>query len=432
MSNPYLPHSPPSTSTSTFSPSYNPYSPSPHPASASASAKDQPITRSRTLFYLSIRDSSAAPFSRRGGARGDKRAEREYGENVGLDDGEEGERLIGGREGWREVGMKELPPKWVDISEEVEEVLSRAKMKIAALDKLHAKHVLPGFTDRSAEEREIERQTTDITRDFRRCTSLVGSVQPARGAHRVEVVTAKNVQRGLAQKVQETSGMFRKKQRVYMQKLQGHAIKNKDLMVASGAITLKGTDVLDELQEDEQASQTQLQSQSQGAVAVDIDIQSRTNEITQIASSISELAELFRDLGNMIVEQGTVLDSVEYNVQQTARELDGAVEELKVARRYQANTGRRKCILFLVLCILGLILVLIYKPRGHSSAPVTSPDASAATGIVLPAESGAASGVESATGSGTSARTASASASRRPHLAKPPPLPTAVDEDVGW
>lgn len=33
----------------------------------------------------------------------------------------------------------------------------------------------------------------------------------------MEVVTAKNVQRGLAQKVQELSGQFRKKQRVYMQ-----------------------------------------------------------------------------------------------------------------------------------------------------------------------------------------------------------------------
>ncbi len=35
--------------------------------------------------------------------------------------------------------------------------------------------------------------------------------------------------------------------------LQGHAIKNKDLLAASGAITLKGADSLDELQEDEQA-----------------------------------------------------------------------------------------------------------------------------------------------------------------------------------
>lgn len=35
---------------------------------------------------------------------------------------------------------------------------------VAALDKLHAKHVLPGFTDRSQEEREIESATIEITK----------------------------------------------------------------------------------------------------------------------------------------------------------------------------------------------------------------------------------------------------------------------------
>ena len=35
---------------------------------------------------------------------------------------------------------------------------------VAALDKLHAKHVLPGFADRSSEEREIEVATSEITK----------------------------------------------------------------------------------------------------------------------------------------------------------------------------------------------------------------------------------------------------------------------------
>lgn len=35
--------------------------------------------------------------------------------------------------------------------------------------------------------------------------------------------------------------------------LQGHAIKNKDLLAASGAITLRGPESFDELEEDEQA-----------------------------------------------------------------------------------------------------------------------------------------------------------------------------------
>jgi hypothetical protein len=35
---------------------------------------------------------------------------------------------------------------------------------VAALDKLHAKHVLPGFADRSSEEREIEVATSEVTK----------------------------------------------------------------------------------------------------------------------------------------------------------------------------------------------------------------------------------------------------------------------------
>lgn len=164
--------------------------------------------------------------------------------------------------------------------------------------------------------------------------------------------------------------------------LQGHAIKNKDLLAASGAITLRGTDSYDALAEDEEdvsiqrnvanaKSRSQLQSTSQYDMSADIE--QRATEITQIATSISELADLFRDLGSLVVAQGTVLDSVEYNVQQTAKQMEDAVEELTVARKYQSNTGRRRCILLLILIIVGLILVLIYKPRRHGSAPDPTP-----------------------------------------------------------
>ncbi|TXT10615.1 hypothetical protein VHUM_02120 [Vanrija humicola] len=365
MANPYATYAAYSAS--------GPASSSSGPSSSSRAAQGQQqqqqlgVTRSRTLFYLSVRDSST--FS---SARGSRIAAAQYGDTVDVADDEQG-RLLGGA---HRVDMNGLPPKWVDISDEVEEILSRVESKVTALDKLHAKHVLPGFNDRSKEEAEIERQTAEITRDFRRCSSLVASISPGVRPTRVELVTATNVQRGLAQKVQDASGQFRKKQRVYMQKLQGHAIKNKDLLAASGAITLRGTDGLDELEEDEEASQTQAQSQVQSHAA--LDIAQRSNEVQQIAQSIAELAELFRDLGNLVVEQGTVLDTVEYNVMETSRAMEHAVDELKTAQRYQSNTGRRRCILLLILIIVGLVIVLIYKPRRHAAPePVASgaPDA---------------------------------------------------------
>jgi hypothetical protein len=59
------------------------------------------------------------------------------------------------------------------------------------------------------------------------------------------------------------------------------------------------------------------------------------------------------------------------------------IDGRKLMGRYQSNAGRRKCILFLVLCVVGLIIVLVYKPRSSSSSPVTPEPPDQDAGIVL-------------------------------------------------
>ncbi|KAG8761031.1 hypothetical protein FRC14_000140 [Serendipita sp. 396] len=175
------------------------------------------------------------------------------------------------------------------------------------------------------------------------------------------VLAAKNVQRGLAAKIQETSGLFRKKQKVYMDRLQGHAIKNQDLLIASGAISLHGSEGMSAVEEDMAASRSQLSTQVQQQM--DAQTQERTRELADIAKNIASLADLFKDLSSLVIEQGTILDSVEYNIERTADAMEGAVKELKIAQGYQRNTGRRQCIFFLILLIFAAIVLLIFKPR---------------------------------------------------------------------
>ncbi|KAF7315648.1 t-SNARE coiled-coil-like proteiny domain-containing protein [Mycena indigotica] len=339
---------------------------------------DAPLIRSRTSLFLSYRESRLVA-----------RPRNTYPESpfaAGADD-DEREGLI-----QQQPAVEiDLPPKWVDISEQVQDILADTHAKITALEKLHAKHVLPGFTDRTLEEREIENLTTDITKvdisslsssghlleffidivtqDFRRCQGLIQrigttphSFPPSHSTAHTSLA-AKNVQRGLAAKVQELSATFRKKQRVYMEKLQGHAIKNQDLLIASGAVSLKGSDGLSALDDDvAAATHTQVQS----LATEDHTLTTRDRELTEIAKSISQLAELFKDLSVLVIDQGTLLDSVEYNIEQTAFQVEDAVKELKVATGYQKNTGRRQLIFLLVLIIFGLIVVLILKPKKKS------------------------------------------------------------------
>ncbi|KAF8558067.1 t-SNARE [Imleria badia] len=333
---------------------------------STAASSSSPTTRSRTLLFISYRDSRtrSTRFSRPLSSYDDP-----YQAN------DEHEQLI--TPGAKHVALDaHLPPKWVDLSDQVEEILANVQVKIGALEKLHAKHVLPGFADRTAEEKEIEAATTDITRDFRRCHTLIqriGSDQdhtfPPSNRIQHEVLAAKNVQRGLAARVQELSSTFRKKQRVYMERLQGHAIKNQDLLIASGTITFKGSEGLTAADEDVQAAQAQIQETDQIH-----DIRLRDRELTEIANSIASLAELFKDLSILVIDQGTLLDSIEYNIEQSSVHIAEAVKELDVATRYQKNTGRRKIIFLLLLIIFGLILVLIFKPRRHTSPTIIPSD----------------------------------------------------------
>ncbi|KAJ7287516.1 syntaxin-like t-SNARE protein TLG2 [Mycena rebaudengoi] len=371
------------------------------------------LVRSRTGLFLSYRDSLTRRVSRR--SRLSSYPESPY---AITDDEHQG--LIPASPSHTALDL-DLPPKWVDISDQVQHLLADTKAKISALEKLHAKHVLPGFTDRSLEEREIESITTDITRDFRKCQALIQRIgsqphsfppsHPDANSSAHEALAAKNVQRGLAAKVQDLSATFRKKQRVYMEKLQGHAIKNQDLLVASGTISLKGSEGMSAVDDDVQAvrrvstnfgtvsdvpvlfpispfsvigcklpiltellqAHTQVQSLSADPSQ---DLTTRDRELSEIAKSISSLAELFKDLSVLVIDQGTLLDSVEYNIEQTAYQVEDAVKELKVATGYQKNTGRRQCIFLLLLVIFGLIVVLIFKPKRHSTSPSLPPEES--------------------------------------------------------
>ena len=101
----------------------------------------------------------------------------------------------------------------------------------------------------------------------------------------------------------------------------------------------------------------------------DLAISQREREIEDIAQSVIELADLFRDLQTMVIDQGTLLDRIDYNVEVMARDLKGAEKELQTAEKYQKKTAKKKIIFLLLLIIAAMIILLVIKPKKHRSAP---------------------------------------------------------------
>ncbi|BGP55135.1 hypothetical protein JCM8202_002806 [Rhodotorula sphaerocarpa] len=89
-------------------------------------------------------------------------------------------------------------------------------------------------------------------------------------------------------------------------------------------------------------------------------IQEREGEIEQIEQGITELNQIFKDLGQIVGEQQSMIDNIETNVISVARDTHGASEQLTQAHAYQRKAGRRMfCLLLVFLVVLGVVLLAV-------------------------------------------------------------------------
>ncbi|EGF78310.1 hypothetical protein BATDEDRAFT_26894 [Batrachochytrium dendrobatidis JAM81] len=298
-------------------------------------------TRSRTLLFLNFRNS----FSR----NNQQFSKHDYdgSEHVGL--------IAGEMSNYSEVAieMSVLPPRWIDIVDEVEEDIGILKEKIILLESAYKKHLLPGFDDRIGDEQSIERLTEDVTKIFQQVQVKVKRVHmESRVASKTDTSSlSKNIQTSLATKLQDLSQSFRKTQSNYLRKLRGReAAVNPNKY---GAIEQDpGNEDLDEVFTDAQL-----------AVVVNNEraISEREREINEIAKSILGLAEIFKDLQTMVIDQGTVLDRIDYNVEQTNVSLEDAHKELIKASQMQNTSLAKYCIIVLLVLVVIMIIVLWWK-----------------------------------------------------------------------
>ena len=112
-------------------------------------------------------------------------------------------------------------------------------------------------------------------------------------------------------------------------------------------------------QQQQQLQQQDLHLASQSEVDFqDTLIVERETSIRQIEQSVGELNELFRDVATMVREQGSNIDLIDANVEQTLTDTRGADTELRSASRYQKSARNKACCLLVILAVVLLIVVL--------------------------------------------------------------------------
>jgi len=87
-------------------------------------------------------------------------------------------------------------------------------------------------------------------------------------------------------------------------------------------------------------------------------IHEREAEIREIETGMHELAEIFRDLGTLVGEQGQMIDDIGNNILSIRDNTGDAAQELTTAHEYQRKAGRRAACLTLILVVVAAVVLL--------------------------------------------------------------------------
>jgi syntaxin 16 len=246
-----------------------------------------------------------------------------------------------------------LPPVWVDRFEQVEEDVASIQSKMRQLSALHAKRLKVNFDgEEAAQEEEISRQTVSTTEVFRHAEGLLKQFSRLGGSDMSlsETTVRNNMQRSIAKKLQGLSAAFRASQREYMaslteQKKGSKPVSNLDLLGLDGKPNDAGftNEQLQVLEDTEDL------------------VNQRDLEITNIAKSIEELSQIFKELAVLVIDQGTILDRIDYNMEQTVDQTKEGVVQLQKAEEYQKKNLGKKCICLLI--ILNIIMIAVFAAK---------------------------------------------------------------------
>lgn len=246
-----------------------------------------------------------------------------------------------------------LPPAWVDVSEEIAVNVQRARTKMAELAKAHAKALMPSFMDGKEDQRLIEALTQEITGLIKRSEKKLQRLSAAGPSEDSNV--RKNVQRSLATDLQNLSMELRKKQSTYLKRLrqQKEGQDGVDLeMNLNGSRSKMEDDDLDNMVfSDHQMAKLK---KSEALTA------EREKEIQQVVESVNELAQIMKDLSVLVIDQGTIVDRIDYNIQSVATTVDEGLKQLEKAERTQKKGGMVMCAtVLIIMCFIMLVLLIL-------------------------------------------------------------------------
>ena len=164
--------------------------------------------------------------------------------------------------------------------------------------------------------------------------------------NQVHNIIKSNLQQALVEKAKEFSRKFKLNQELYTKKY-------KELVGEDDP-----TNEVNNFMKEEEQNQNDNFLMTDNSKQV---LKKRDTELNKLLNSVSDLAGIFKDMQVLVMEQGSILDRIDYNIDVASTNVVKGKNSLIKANDYHKNNCFRNVIIVLLVCIFIEAFMLIFK-----------------------------------------------------------------------
>ena len=239
-------------------------------------------------------------------------------------------------------------PKYMQLYEECNNILKDFDIEFNKLKEEQQKRIVPNFNETESKLiiQNIQMISNKMTQQLKKCKHLAKDLKIQLANSDLDGNVKINMYQNLLNRLAETTRALQINEEMQLQKYQEFN------GVEDSFFNINNYDSIE-------TNQTQ-NFKSIDTKKLDVN-KERNKEIDQIVKTVNELKEIFMDVSDMVIAQGTILDRIDYNTYQTRHNIRRGNKEMEETHERLKSGCLRRINQILILSIFIMAILIIFK-----------------------------------------------------------------------
>jgi len=239
-------------------------------------------------------------------------------------------------------------PKYMEIYEECDNLLKDFDIEFNKLKEEQQKRIVPNFNETESKliTQNIQMISNKMTQQLKKCKYLTKELKTLLAMSDLDENVKINMYQNLLNRLAETSRALQINEELQLQKYQEFN------GVEDSFFNINNFDSIE-------TTQTQ-NFRSIDTKKIDMN-KDRNKEIDQIVKTVNDLKEIFQEVANMVIFQGTILDRIDYNIYESRHNIRRGNSEMEETHERLKSGCLRRINQILIICIFIMSILIIFK-----------------------------------------------------------------------